>query len=146
MTWIVPSPREPDAVRTFDTNVVVRVLVEDDVEQCRLAEAAWREELARGGIFLPLTVLVEVGWVLRTAYRFDRSSCVQALRRLTLLGGVTVERAEIVGRALEAFERGPGDFADCVVLESARAEGALPVVTFDRSFARSPEVALLGAR
>ena len=58
-------------MRTFDTNVVMRVLVEDAVVQCRLAESAWREGLARGGIFLPLTVLVEVGWVLRTVYRFD---------------------------------------------------------------------------
>ena len=51
-------------MRSVDTNVVVRLLVEDDAEQTRLAEEAWKDLLASGGVFLSKVVLVEVGWSL----------------------------------------------------------------------------------
>jgi predicted nucleic acid-binding protein len=51
---------------TFDTNVVVRLLVEDDPQQSALALDAWREALPQG-VFLPKLVLVEAVWVMREA-------------------------------------------------------------------------------
>jgi len=46
-------------VETFDTNIVVRLIVVDDEDQSRQAEAAWRSALADNGVFLPKVVLVE---------------------------------------------------------------------------------------
>lgn len=62
---------------TFDTNVVVRILVDDDEIQGRQAEAAWRGALEGEGVFLPKIVGVETVWVLRTAYRFRASTIAQ---------------------------------------------------------------------
>lgn len=56
------------AVQGFDTNVIVRLLVRDDKEQCRRAELAFRKAIASGGVWLLSVVLVEVSWVLRVAY------------------------------------------------------------------------------
>ena len=52
---------------SFDTNVVVRLVVEDDPGQCDRAGEAFRRAVADGGVFLSATVLVEVAWVLRVA-------------------------------------------------------------------------------
>lgn len=130
---------------TFDTNVVVRLVVEDDEAQGRLAEEAWRAALAEDGVYLPKVVMVETVWVLRTAYGFDRPAVARTLRRLLEIEGVMVEDESEVRRALTHFERGAADIADYLILESARAASALPVMTFDQRFAREEEVEILGS-
>lgn len=118
-------------MEAFDTNVVVRLLVHDDEQQCRDAESAWRNAVTAGGAWLSTVVLVETIWVLRVAYKFDRTTSASALRRLISSEGVLVEDSELVSTALDAFESGPADFSDYVILESARRAAALPLVTFD---------------
>ncbi len=85
---------------TLDTNVVVRLVVEDDPEQSRLAEAAWRSALEEDGAFLSKVVLVETSWVLRTAYRFDAQTIASTLTRLLSVDGVKIEDEDEVRRAL----------------------------------------------
>jgi predicted nucleic-acid-binding protein len=130
-------------VLSLDTNVVVRLLVDDDAEQRASAVRVWREALASGGIFLPTVVLVEVAWVVRASYGFDRATIAQALRRLIDTEGVVVDRVGSVRRALDGFESGAADFSDYVLLESSRLGGALPVITFDQRFAREADVMLV---
>lgn len=125
---------------SFDTNVVVRLVVEDDPEQCERAGIAFRRCVSEGGVFFSATVLVEVAWVLRVACKLDRAAIAAALRRLVGSAGVTVEHDAIVRRAISAFEVGPADFSDYVILESSREANALPVMTFDERFARSAGV------
>ena len=128
---------------TFDTNVVVRLIVEDDEQQCKQAERAWRAALADSGIFLPKIVLVETAWVLRSAYRFDSPTIAKTLGRLLELEGVKIEDEHEVRRALALFESGEADFSDFVIVESARQANELPVRTFDRRFAREDDVVIL---
>ncbi|HEX7671540.1 MAG TPA: type II toxin-antitoxin system VapC family toxin [Polyangiaceae bacterium] len=124
----------------LDTNVVVRLLVQDDEDQCRRAEVVFRRAVAAEGVWLAAVVLVEVSWVLRVAYRFDRASTAAALRRLTQSEGVVVESETAILRALAAFEKGPADFADYVILEAARGGDALPLQTFDERLAKADGV------
>jgi predicted nucleic-acid-binding protein len=124
-------------VETFDTNVLVRLLVSDDANQCQRAERAWRTAVTTTGAYVPLVVLVELVWVLRGAYKFDRATIVGALRRLIGSEGVIVENDATVLDALRQFEQGNADFSDYVILETARRAGALPVRTFDERLARA---------
>jgi predicted nucleic-acid-binding protein len=124
-------------VEAFDTNVVVRMMVRDDEEQCRRAEQALRRAIAAGGAWISSVVLVEVSWVLRVAYKFDRATTAAALRRLLATTGVRVEDAATTLLALAAFEMGSADFADYFILESARRSGALPLRTFDERLSRT---------
>ena len=43
-------PTLPQIVRTLDTNVIVRLLVGDDPRQTPLAEQAFLEAIASGGV------------------------------------------------------------------------------------------------
>lgn len=131
---------------TFDTNVVVRLIVEDDEDQSRQAEQVWRAALTDSSVFLPKVVLVETAWVLRTAYRFDSSTVAKTLRRLLDVEGVEIEDEVVVRRALALFEQGGADFSDYVILESARKASALPVRTFDQRFAKESDVEILGRK
>ena len=53
-------------MRAVDTNVLVRALVRDDAAQSAKAE----EVLARDEVFVPVTVMLELEWVLRSRYGF----------------------------------------------------------------------------
>ena len=130
-------------MKSFDTNVVVRLVVEDDPAQCERAGRAFRQAVAEGGVFFSATVLVEVAWVLRVACKQDRATIAAALRKLINAAGVTIEHDPIVRRAIVAFETGSADFSDYFIRESSREASALPVLTFDERFARGTDVELV---
>ena len=130
-------------MKSFDTNVAVRLVVEDDLAQCERAEHAFRRGIAEGGVFFTATVLIEVAWVLRVACKQDRATIAGALRNLVDAAGVTVEHDAIVRRAIAEFETGPADFSDYFIRESSREASALPVLTFDERFARGADVELV---
>ncbi len=127
-------------MKSFDTNVAVRLVIEDDPEQCERAGRAFRRAVADDGVFFTTTVLVEVAWVLRVAAKQDRGSIAAALRKLVDSAGVTVEHEATVRRAIDAFEQGRADFSDYVILEASREARALPVLTFDERFAGTSDV------
>lgn len=118
-------------MQTIDTNVLVRLLVRDDEEQARRAEAVFRRALDADGSWIGHVVLVETVWILRSAYKFDRTAIVAVLRILVATEGVVIQEESLVSSALVAFEAGKADFADYLILESARRAKALPLWTFD---------------
>jgi len=124
-------------VEAFDTNVIVRLCVRDDDEQYGRAESVFRLATAGAGAWLSSVVLAEVAWVLRVAYKFDRPTTAATLRRLLAIDGVHVEDEVTARLALAAFEAGSADFADYLILESARRGGALPLHTFDERLSRA---------
>lgn len=128
-------------MRTLDTNVVVRLLIGDDPQQTPIAEQAFLDAIASGGVYLPDVVLAEVAWVLR-GYNLERTIRYQLLERLVRTRGVVVDDIDAVIDALEQFRQG-GDLADQLILARATNAGAVPVLSFDRRFADSEGVELL---
>ena len=128
-------------MKTLDTNVVVRLLIGDDPQQTPIAEQAFLDAIASGGVYLPDVVLAEVAWVLR-GYDLERTTRYQLLERLVRTRGVVVDDIDAVIDALEQFRLG-GDLADQLILARAASTGALPVLIFDRRFAASAGVELL---
>ena len=129
------------AVRTLDTNVVVRLLIGDDPQETPIAEQAFVAAIASRGVYLPDVVLAEVAWVLR-GYDLERATRYQLLERLVRTRGVVVDDIDAVIDALEQFRLG-GDLADQLILARAASSGALPVLSFDCRFAASEGVELL---
>lgn len=113
----------------LDTNVVVRLLVDDEPEQTRRA----RKLLEKGPTLVVPTVLLETEWVLRGAYNLGQESVARALRNLLGLPQLSVGSADAVAQALEWFERGL-NFADALHL--ALAGDAEEFATFDARLAR----------
>ena len=128
-------------MRTLDTNVVVRLLIGDDPQQTPIAERAFLEAIASGGVYLPDVVLAEVAWVLR-GYDLERSERYALLERLVRTRGVVVDDIDAVIEALDLFRQG-GDLADQLILARAASAGALPVLSFDKRFAEQQGVELL---
>jgi predicted nucleic-acid-binding protein len=107
-----------------DTNIVVRLLTQDDDEQY-----ARSLKLFQGhDIFIPDTVLLETAWVLRGAYQFQPSVICAAFRSLLGLPNVQVTNGELAAQALQWHEEGL-DFADALHL--AQCQTCSVLYTFD---------------
>ncbi len=120
-----------------DTNVIVRYLVNDDPAQVARVERL----LAREAMLVPLTVLLEAAWVLRSAYGFPGPDVVRALRAFAGLPRVTLENPAVAAQALDWAEQGL-DFADALHLAVAQPHEGF--VTFDRALVKAAR--RLGAR
>jgi predicted nucleic-acid-binding protein len=109
----------------IDTNVLVRLLANDDPTQSPRAAALFAAE----EVFVAKTVLLETEWVLRFSYGLPRETIGPAFDRLTSVASVTIEDARAVRVALDAHGAGM-DFADALHVSAARA--ASRFVTFDK--------------
>lgn len=117
----------------LDTNVLVRLIVSDDETQARVAEQlVIRARREQTSLFVADVVLCELVWVLRSRLKLARAEIAETLTRLLATELVVVADAAIVERALDAYRRGSGDFADYLIREQALANDADEVVTFDR--------------
>jgi predicted nucleic-acid-binding protein len=116
---------------TPDTNILVRVIVEDDLEQTKAAEHI----LARAEIVaITLPALCEFGWVLSRGYKAPSGEVAEAIRRLVNGGNVVANRAAI-DAGLDLLENG-GDFADGVIAYEGRWLGGETFATFDKRAAK----------
>lgn len=119
----------------IDTNILARFYVDDPAD----AQAGKQRPLARrvmegSSIFVPVTVLLELEWVLRAFYGFDPSDYIAVINHLLGLPNVAVEsRASVIG-AIDAHAAGL-EFADALHLCSSRHCDVL-VTLDDKRFAR----------
>lgn len=119
-------------MRAIDTNVLLRLLVRDELRQLAAAEA-----FVAQGAWISQVVLVETVWVLDAGYGRTTAQIGAALDMLLAHAGLTLQDADVVAAAVDQFRSHPAlGFSDCLVLESARKAGRLPLGTFDRKLAR----------
>lgn len=126
----------------IDTNVLVRYFVGDDPEQSAAAADMIERAIDRDeSFFVSQVVLCELVWVLSHAYRFDRAEIVGALQQLRRGAQMTIEGADEVRRATEAYAAQRGDFADYLIAERSVANGCTVIATFDRVLHSDPRFA-----
>jgi len=123
-------------MRAVDTNVVVRLLARDDARQTARAEAF----VARGA-WVSHIVLVEVIWVMDSVFELSHKQVATAVDMLLNHRDLVVQDPEVVAAALARFRRRPKlGFSDCMVLESARKAGHVPLATFDKELSKLDDV------
>lgn len=119
-------------MRAVDTNVLVCLIARDDAAQVRSAES-----FVEKGAWVSHLVLAEATWVLSAAYARDAPAIALAVEMLLHHQAITLQDADVVAAALAHYRRRPAlGFSDCLILESARKAGHLPLGTFDRSLSR----------
>jgi predicted nucleic-acid-binding protein len=98
-----------------DTNILARFYCDDpdDPESKRQRPLARRVMIESAAVFVPLTVILELEWVMRGFYEAKPESYCAAVGHLLGMPHVTVERWEAVKDALELHRRGL-DFADAL--------------------------------
>ena len=119
-------------MKAIDTNLLVRVLTDDDPRQAARARAVLCSET----VFVATTVILETDWVLRSRFELTQRESSRALRAFFGLPTVQLENPDRVGQALDRAEDGI-DFADALHIGSATEAGCEAFLTFDHALMRS---------
>ena len=116
-----------------DTNILVRLLIQDDEIQAQKAEQLFSQHK----IFIADTVILETEWVLRFAYKIKVEEIHLGLSQILGLENVFVRDQLAIQQALEWFEAGM-DFADAWHL--ALSQPCQTFATFDQKLVkRTPQ-------
>src|ERR1044071_3856035 len=119
-------------MRAVDTNVLVRLIARDDQKQVAAAES-----FVVKGAWVSTLVLMEATWVLRAVYGLPHAETATAIEMLLHHQDLNVQESDAVAAALEQYRNRPAlGFSDCLILETARKAGHLPLGTFDRNLAK----------
>nr|VFK37268.1 MAG: Predicted nucleic-acid-binding protein, contains PIN domain [Candidatus Kentron sp. SD]VFK42299.1 MAG: Predicted nucleic-acid-binding protein, contains PIN domain [Candidatus Kentron sp. SD] len=113
----------------FDTNLLVRLAVNDDPNQAEIAEHL----LDTQQVFVPRTVLLETEWVLRSVYKKPRTEISDFIDKALITTNLIVENSSEVANALEWYRLG-ADFADAMHLCMC---GEARIHTFDADFCKA---------
>lgn len=128
----------------IDANVLVRYLTQDDRKQSAVATRFIEGRLSAGNPgFVSTITLCEIAWVLAESYGADRKRIRATVEGLLATKQLVIERAEVVWKALRAWEGVPAEFSDALIGQIALAHGAEKSVTFDRTAAKLPGFELL---
>jgi predicted nucleic-acid-binding protein len=120
----------------LDTNILARFYVDDpaDPEAAKQRRIAHRLLTESPHVFVPLTVILELEWVLRAFYGFGAEDFVRVVNHLLGLPNVNVEEWARISDAL-AWHTDGLDFAGALhLLASSRCTEFLSFD--DRKFAR----------
>lgn len=126
----------------LDTNVLVRYVVQDDSGQLAAAKRLIGRCVAQGqSLFVPVTVALELEWVLRAGFGYPKDDVLEVLSNLLSAAELTFESERALEVALQLYREGTADFADCLHIALATEAGEQPLWTFDRGAVR-----VIGAR
>ena len=120
----------------LDTNVLARYYIEDkaDDEATKQRQAARRLIESGKPLMVCKTVVLELEWVMRGYYGFDREEIVTIFRHLLSMPHVEIEDRESIIQALDSCELGL-EFADA--LHHASYRGCSTMSSFDdKKFAK----------
>jgi predicted nucleic-acid-binding protein len=122
----------------IDTNVVVRLLTRDDATQVHRALNAIAKQCSEDDPgWINCIVVVEVVWVLSTAYRYDRKQIVAAMEKLFQVRELTIQYPDEAWEALHLYRDHPADFSDYYLAAINRKSGCRTTLTFDRKAAQA---------
>lgn len=119
-------------MKAVDTNILARFMLDDDPVQSPIAR-----DLVKTGVFVPLTVLLELGWLLQSRYAMERAHLAASLLDLFDVPGIMLDHEAAVRSAVVAYAKG-GDFADHLHLVAAK--GVEAFMTFDRGVAANDAI------
>ena len=116
----------------FDTNAIVRILVEDDIRQAETIKAIVTQVESAGDQILILPeVLIETVWVLESVYHCTRAEISCFLEALIHTPAFATDDPTVI-RGVVSRYRHAGDFADLVIVNQAKRSKAKQLVSFDK--------------
>jgi predicted nucleic-acid-binding protein len=128
----------------LDTNILVRLITQDDPRQAALVERLIQQATEDDeACFVSDVVLCELEWVLEKTYGATRSDLLTALQELVIRDLFTFEDPDALHWAIDLYRQGKAEFSDALIGAKARSRGARTTFTFDRTVAHHEGFSLL---
>ena len=129
---------------SIDTHVLIRCIIQDNQRQSEAAVRLRQRYAAQGEkLYVPVTVLLECEWVLRSCFSFEKQEIIDAMSVILDARDFFFDKEMAMGDALAVFKLCEADFADCMHARISAWERQGPLYTFDRRASRLPGAELL---
>lgn len=116
-----------------DTNVLVRYIVQDDIEQSKISSRFIEGQISSSKPgFINQIVLCELVWVLKRAYDYEKTIILNVIEKILQTKEFVIDNADIVWIALREYREGKADFSDYLIANYNRYSDCTHTVTFDR--------------
>ena len=123
---------------SVDTNVLVRLVAQDDLLQAQVVDRLFARHAKKSEMLLvPVTVVLELEWVLRSRLNQTKTQVLETLEALLTMVELNFESEDAVEQALMDYQEGNADFGEYLHLALADKGGALPFYTFDKKAAKA---------
>jgi predicted nucleic-acid-binding protein len=123
--------------------VLVRYIMQNDAQQAALANKLIEGLTEASPGYISLVAIVEMVWVLESAYDLTRQQVTAALRNLLAVNVLKVDRVAVVASALRTYAEGTADVAGCLIERSSARAGCRCTMTFDRAAAKTGGMVLI---
>ncbi|MGQ0655280.1 MAG: PIN domain-containing protein [Betaproteobacteria bacterium] len=123
----------------LDTNVLVRLWVEDDHRQAAAARRLVAEHgRAAASLRIADAALLEAVWTLKSVYAYSRAQISAAVKSLLDEPAYALADRDRMRAALDYYRRSRADFGDCLIAVDNASSGCEFTATFDRSASTLP--------
>lgn len=113
----------------IDTNILIRLLLEDDQGQLKLVHRLIKRHNEKGAIFISLIVFLELYWVLRKYYQWSDEKICDALEDVLRAQQFHAENDLAVKMAISRCRKNQ-DFSDALIGQIGASRN-LRTYTFD---------------
>ena len=120
-------------MKGIDTNILVRFLVGDDEKQAKKVYVMFKKaETEKKELFVPVLVVLELIWVLESAYGISRSEILDSIDSLLLMPIFKFENLTTVQNFILSASKNKFDLSDLLIAHSANTHNCETVLTFDK--------------
>jgi len=125
-------------MKGVDTNILVRFLVSDDEVQSKKVYKLFKKVEAKNGtLFIPLLVVLELIWILESAYQISRKEIVESISDILLMPILRFEHQSALQQFTHFAQNNNYDLSDLIIAYSAKEQGCESVLTFDKKASKS---------
>lgn len=123
--------------RALDSNIILRFLLQDDINQCTQVDQLFQQASQNGERFwISSQVLLECIWVLESYYQVTRSDILLCFERLADSTIFELEHAQAIPHFITSAthhkNKTLGDLSDLLIATINAKIGATPTLTFDK--------------
>lgn len=127
-----------------DTNVLLRLVVDDNAAQHALAKTFFADRSSNDPAYISIVVVAEFAWALRQLYSYGKDQIADVVLALLQSPDLVVERRDLVEEAAQLSRQPKVGFVDALIARLAIADGCRSIMTFDKDAAkRIPGMELL---
>ena len=120
-------------MKAIDTNVLIRFLVKDDVQQSEIVYRLFKKtESSKETLFVPIAVVLETVWVLESVYNIHRLEILDSINELLLMPILEFEAQSAIISFVSSAKETKIDLSDILIAYSALSAGCECMLTFDK--------------
>lgn len=119
-------------MKIADTNIFIRHLLKDNIEQYAKTEQYFLDE----EIYFPIEIVSEVVFVLSKVYQIPRESIKESLLKILNYENINCPEKELITKSLEVFSISNLGFIDCILYSYNEIKN-IEVLSFDESLVKS---------